>query len=373
MSTATGIGDTAGRGGALAGPVAAALREAQQWLGEPVTGAADAAPTVARRLRDRGASAVCIVGVAGADGRLLHWLDTQHARGWIAPAEPAVGVPQPRAFADQWKAAIDKGFVAADAAVIATMALAAGGKAGFINDPRLLPCLSWGEAPRFAAPATARAPHRLGLYAIVDSAERLQQVLAAGVKTVQLRIKEPPAPDDFWRGTLRREVERSIHASRASGAELYVNDQWQLAAELGAFGVHLGQEDIAAMSEERRAAVLASGLALGASSHSLWELARAAGGRLVRGDASARVDSLATDTRRLEAGQAFWALVGERVDAHSLLGPELAAKASGWVVQKGRLPKDGVRPAGGSGSSGPAGRGPSSSRPTWPRPDRPKA
>jgi UDP-N-acetylmuramoyl-tripeptide--D-alanyl-D-alanine ligase len=57
------------------------------------------------------------------------------------------------------------------------------------------------------------------------------------------------------------------------------------------------------------------------------------------------VDSLATDTRRLEAGQAFWALVGERVDAHSLLGPELAAKASGWVVQKGRLPKDGVRPA----------------------------
>ena len=48
------LGDhPAGQGGALAGPVVATLREAQQWLGEPVTGVADAAPAVARRLRDR--------------------------------------------------------------------------------------------------------------------------------------------------------------------------------------------------------------------------------------------------------------------------------------------------------------------------------
>ncbi|NKE65584.1 thiamine phosphate synthase [Ramlibacter sp. RBP-2] len=265
----------AGRGGAIAGPVAAARREAQQWLGEPETGAADAAPDVARRLRDRGASAVCIVGGTDDDGRALHWLDTRHARGWIAPAAPGAAADALR-FAGEWQAALARGFVAADAALIATMALAGDGRPGFINEPHLLPRLSWADAPRFAAPVPAPVPHRLGLYAIVDSADRVQQVLAAGVKTVQLRIKAPPAPDDSWRAALRREVERSIAACRANGAQLYVNDHWQLAAELGAFGVHLGQEDLAAMSEERRAALLASGLALGVSSHSLWELARAA-------------------------------------------------------------------------------------------------
>jgi thiamine-phosphate diphosphorylase len=45
--------------------------------------------------------------------------------------------------------------------------------------------------------------------------------------------------------------------------------------QLGAHGVHLGQEDLVAMSQEDRAALLASGLALGVSSHSLWELCRA--------------------------------------------------------------------------------------------------
>ena len=261
--------------GALTGPVAASLRGAQQWLGEPETGAAEAVPAVARRLRDRGAAAVCIVGVAGGDGRPLHWLETPHASGWIAPPD-ASAAPAADQFASEWSAAIDKGFVAADAALIATMALAAGGRPGFIEEPDLLPRMSWGEAPRFATPVAGRPAQRLGLYAIVDSAERVQQVLAAGVKTVQLRIKAPPAPDDSWREALRREVERSVAACRAGGAELYVNDHWQLAAELGAFGVHLGQEDLAAMSQQRRAALLASGLALGVSSHSLWELARAA-------------------------------------------------------------------------------------------------
>lgn len=276
ISTVLVLGEgRAGRGGAVAGPVAAALRQAQQWLGEPETGAADAAPAVARRLRDRGASAACIVGVAGEEGQPLHWLDTPHARGWIAPAGTGAAVDAVR-FAGEWRAALARGFVAADAALIATMALAGGGRPGFINEPHLLPRLSWGEAPRFATPAAQRAPHRLGLYGIVESAERVQQVLAAGVKTVQLRIKAPPEPDDSWRAALRREVERSIAACRAGGAELYVNDHWQVAAELGAFGVHLGQEDLAAMDEPRRAAVLASGLELGVSSHSLWELARAA-------------------------------------------------------------------------------------------------
>ena len=75
------------------------------------------------------------------------------------------------------------------------------------------------------------------------------------------------------------------------------------------------------------------------------ELARAAGGRLTKGDAAARVDALSTDTRRLKPGEAFWALVGERVDAHTMLDAALAAKASGWVVARGRYDKKGPLPA----------------------------
>jgi thiamine-phosphate diphosphorylase len=74
---------------------------------------------------------------------------------------------------------------------------------------------------------------------------------------------------------LRQEVQQAIADSRAAGAELFVNDHWQLAHELGAGGVHLGQEDLLALGKAGRAALRATGMALGVSSHSLWELARA--------------------------------------------------------------------------------------------------
>lgn len=75
------------------------------------------------------------------------------------------------------------------------------------------------------------------------------------------------------------------------------------------------------------------------------ELARAAGGRLVRGDASARLDAFSTDTRTLRDGQAFWALVGAARDAHDLLDAGLAARCSGWIVAEKRLALDAPRPA----------------------------
>ncbi|MFI5362614.1 MAG: UDP-N-acetylmuramoyl-tripeptide--D-alanyl-D-alanine ligase [Elusimicrobiota bacterium] len=79
---------------------------------------------------------------------------------------------------------------------------------------------------------------------------------------------------------------------------------------------------------------------------STWgELARAAGGRLTRGDGADRVDALSTDTRALRASEAFLALVGERVDAHSLLDAALAARSAGWIVARGKLPAKASKPA----------------------------
>ncbi len=71
-------------------------------------------------------------------------------------------------------------------------------------------------------------------------------------------------------------------------------------------------------------------------------LARAAGGRLLKGGPEDPVESLSTDTRSLREGQAFWALKGPRFDAHDLLDTPAARKASGWIVS--RLPEGGLAP-----------------------------
>jgi hydroxymethylpyrimidine kinase/phosphomethylpyrimidine kinase/thiamine-phosphate diphosphorylase len=210
-------------------------------------------PVLAARLRSAGA-AVCVW--QAREG--WHWIDTPHAQGWLA-----AGGKDRAEFTAALLQALAQGFVAADAAVIAAM-----------DRPHALPLLSWGEAPP-AQPAPPAAPRPLDLYAIVDTAARLQQVLAAGVRTVQLRIKQPAQPDADWHRMLRDEVARAIACSRDAGAELFVNDHWQLAHELGAGGVHLGQEDLAALGDAGRARLRATGMALGISSHSLWELSRA--------------------------------------------------------------------------------------------------
>jgi UDP-N-acetylmuramoyl-tripeptide--D-alanyl-D-alanine ligase len=75
------------------------------------------------------------------------------------------------------------------------------------------------------------------------------------------------------------------------------------------------------------------------------ELARAAGGRLTSGDASTPIDSLTTDTRGAKPGQAFWALAGERMDAHVLLTPEFAKTSTGWIVATGKLAPGAPRPS----------------------------
>lgn len=202
---------------------------------------------------------------AGPDGGLRCWLDTEHARGWLTPASDAWPAGTPELFSRHLEAAIARGFVAADAAVLAMMATC---------HPDALPLLSWGE--QLPLPITPFVPERpLDLYAIVDSAERVRQVLAAGVKTLQLRIKTPEQPDPRWLGQLRGEVRHSVAACADAGAELFINDHWQIAAEEGAHGVHLGQEDLLALGDTGRAALQATGMALGISSHSLWELCRA--------------------------------------------------------------------------------------------------
>ena len=282
---------------------------------ERLSGAGDGAPVadLAAQLRQYGAGAVCITGgddAARQQAVAADWLDTPEAAGWLAL--PRLATPHTHGtgctFASSAAAALALGFVTADAVVLAKMATAhalchgyAAGQGagpvwarpGFGTQPEWMPFLSWpddadlalwwqGVQARWAVPA---ALQDMGLYALVDSAERLQQVLAAGVRTLQLRIKAPPEPDGAWRAQLRATVARGAALCRQAGAHLFINDHAALALEMAhagaggaqAPGLHLGQEDLAALGAQGRAQIAASGIGLGVSSHSLWELARARG------------------------------------------------------------------------------------------------
>lgn len=236
-----------------------------------------ATPQLAFARRARGVGTVCVLDVPQADGSRLHWLDSEHARGWL---EPGTDAPlDPQAFERVFAAATQAGFVGADAAILASIPGAeipdaADAPAGALPADAMLPRLSWSDTPRFAS-SVIRVGRPLGLYGLVDSATRLREALAAGLHTVQLRLKTPPSPDPAWHARLREQVAQCIQLAREAEAELFINDHWRLAAELGASGVHLGQEDLQALGEAGRAQLLDSGVALGVSSHSLWELCRA--------------------------------------------------------------------------------------------------
>ncbi len=58
---------------------------------------------------------------------------------------------------------------------------------------------------------------------------------------------------------------------RQYDAQVYINDHWQLAIKHGAFGVHLGQEDI---EQTDLSQLSQAGMSLGLSTHGYYELLR---------------------------------------------------------------------------------------------------
>ena len=103
-------------------------------------------------------------------------------------------------------------------------------------------------------------------YLIVDNSKWLERFLPLGLRLVQLRIKSTDKEE------LRNEIKRSIELCNKADATLIINDYWQLAIELGAKYLHLGQEDLAAADFN---AIQKSGLKIGISTHSDQELATA--------------------------------------------------------------------------------------------------
>lgn len=103
-------------------------------------------------------------------------------------------------------------------------------------------------------------------YPIVDSADWVRRLVGAGAKLIQLRVKE--ASD----GDVTAEIEGSMIACDAAGAQLIVNDYWQAAIEAGCDFVHLGQGDLDTADVK---AIRRAGIRLGISTHDHAELDRA--------------------------------------------------------------------------------------------------
>ncbi|WP_105166735.1 thiamine phosphate synthase [Pseudoalteromonas sp. T1lg23B] len=106
----------------------------------------------------------------------------------------------------------------------------------------------------------------LGLYAVVDSVDWVEKCLSAGVPTVQLRVKSAD-PE-----VLEADIQTAITLGKKYQARVFINDYWQLAIKHGAYGIHLGQEDL---SEANLKAIQEAGLRLGVSTHGFYEMLRA--------------------------------------------------------------------------------------------------
>ncbi|MDZ7919402.1 bifunctional hydroxymethylpyrimidine kinase/phosphomethylpyrimidine kinase [Rhodoferax sp.] len=247
-----------------------------------------AQPVAQQTLLAQGAS-LCITGGDANDAQASDWLHSPQATGWLSL--PRVATIHHHGtgctFASTAAAALASGYCVADAVVLAKMATthalrhayAAGQGAGPVNaqpdfaqhiDNLPVFTLPGATAPMNVHALPSFAPlsnPALGVYAVVDSAAWVRRALDAGIRTVQLRIKDPAEP------TLAAQIQASIAAAHAvPGAQLFINDHWQLALQHGGYGVHLGQEDLEHVDLQ---ALRQAGIRIGLSTHSYWEVARA--------------------------------------------------------------------------------------------------
>jgi thiamine-phosphate pyrophosphorylase len=114
-------------------------------------------------------------------------------------------------------------------------------------------------------------PSQFGLYAIVSDPlkgfEYLTKVLVDHqVAFIQLRMKDTPIDE------IRRIAEKLYGLTKGTSSRFIVNDYPRLAREIGADGVHIGQDD---MSYEDTRAIVGTESIIGMSTHSPSQTERA--------------------------------------------------------------------------------------------------
>lgn len=108
-------------------------------------------------------------------------------------------------------------------------------------------------------------PRDLGLYPVVDNIDLLEALLKHGIKTVQLRLKSDRHSESF----IDKSISKAVALSEKFDTKLFINDHWKLAIKHGAYGIHLGQEDLHTADLDQ---IHSANLALGISTHSYYEI-----------------------------------------------------------------------------------------------------
>jgi thiamine-phosphate pyrophosphorylase len=186
------------------------------------------------------------------------------------PAGPVPTLAEGSVYAIARQACLRLGFIEIDADCIASAWQRQSERNGHF-DPLAWPSepQDFGLAPWPRQNAFAPCPKSLGLYAVLPDAQWVARMAEASVPTLQLRFKsDDPA-------AVAREVKAAVKAVEGSASLLFINDHWKLALDAGAYGVHLGQEDLQILSEEDFAVLRQAGVRLGLSTHGYAEMLRA--------------------------------------------------------------------------------------------------
>lgn len=235
-------------------------------------------PKAADALHAQGVTAVLITGGHGPGGTVAEYFSDGDTAFWLTlPRLPNSHVHGTGcALSSAVAAMVAQGYDLKDAVVIAKMVLHQaieqaqniGQGASLLTEfsvpsrQAYLPWLSRSGKTQPAFPACGD----LGLYVIVDSVAWVERLLKLNVKTLQLRIKNATQAE------LTQQIQQSVALCQQYGAKLFINDYWQLAIEHGAYGVHLGQEDLDTADLN---VIQQAGLRLGISTHCFYEVARA--------------------------------------------------------------------------------------------------
>ena len=200
--------------------------------------------------------------------------DIERAHADTFSAFSPLPTPAPESDAPVYRAALAAcstlGFIAHDAQVLAHAWQARWERTGS-SAPELWPSVAqdFRLQPRPHATPFAACPQQLGLYAVLPDATWVGRMARAGVPTVQVRFKSGDA------AAIAREVRAAVEAVAGTSALLFINDHWREAIAAGAYGAHLGQEDLDALSLTEVQELRASGLRLGVSTHGYAEMLRA--------------------------------------------------------------------------------------------------
>lgn len=256
--------------------------EAARLLGAPVSDGLDAAQVL------RGACRGAVVLKGGHDDgtRCVDWVcDAERNAALAAPRLPVSSHGTGCVFSAALTGMLAQGWDVFEAAAEARVRVQAGiaqawaiGSGRANTNPGATQCSdhlpSWQWLAHSSELAPAAEPFTslsgpLGFYPVVATTDWVERLLTWGVRTVQLRIKAGAMPE----AEVRAQLAAAVSAAReVPGAQLFVNDHWREALALGAYGVHLGQEDLDTADLD---ALRGAGLRLGVSSHTPLEMARA--------------------------------------------------------------------------------------------------